>query len=190
MIEVSKKIANSKIEWRIKNLQLIVTNLFRTNNPQNDPLNGQKYKKNQFSQLWDLKETLGFHKDLKPICSPWSEYSPHLWYPKNSPKTPPKSPLNPQNLKKSNFSALGLGRHLRFSRVLQSHSSPNSEYYPRLYSPPKIPLPSYLLILHKFPLKRQSDPNCAPCHMYFLYFFTFVIYSEYPYELPCKIWSL
>ena len=44
MIEVSKKIANSKIEWRIKNLQLIVTNLFRTNNPQNDPLNDQKYK--------------------------------------------------------------------------------------------------------------------------------------------------
>ena len=120
MIEVSKKIANSKIEWRIKNLQLIVTNLFRTNNPQNDPLNGKKYKKNQFSQLWDLKETLGFHKDIKPICSPWSEYSPHLWYPKNSPKTPQKRPLNPQNLKKSNFSALWVERDLGFSQGPQT----------------------------------------------------------------------
>ena len=85
-------------------------------------------------------ETLGFHKDLKPICSPCSEYSPHLWYPKipskplKKPPNPPKSLRNPQNLKKSNFSALGLGRDLRFSRVLQSHKSPYSEYYPHLCS--------------------------------------------------------
>ena len=93
MNKVSKKIATSKIEWLIKNLQLIVTNLFLTNNPQNDPLNGQKYKKKSIFSLWDFIETFGIHKDLKPICSPHSEYSPHLWYPKNSPKTPtpPKS---------------------------------------------------------------------------------------------------
>ena len=142
MTRVSKKIATSKIEWLIKKLQIILTNLFLTNKPQKDPPNGQKYKKNQISQLWELIKTLGFHKALKPICSPCSEYSPHLWYPKNSletPQNPVKSPRNPQNLKKSNFSVLGLGRDLRFSRVLQSHKSPHSEYYPHLCLPKKSP---------------------------------------------------
>ena len=74
MTKVSKKIATLKIEWLIKKLQIIVTNLFLTNKPQKTPLNGQKYKKNQFSQLWDLIDTLGLHKDLKPICSPHSEF--------------------------------------------------------------------------------------------------------------------
>ena len=92
MTRVSKKIATSKIEWLIKKLQLILTNLFLTNKPQKDPLNGQKYKKNQFSQLWELIETLVFHKDLKPNSSPRSAYSPYLWYPKNSPETPQKAP--------------------------------------------------------------------------------------------------
>ena len=86
MTRVSKKIATSKIEWLIKKLQLILTNLFLTNKPQKDPLNGQKYKKNQFSQLWELIETLGFHKDLKPNSSPRSAYSPYLWYLKNYPR--------------------------------------------------------------------------------------------------------
>ena len=92
MTRVSKKIATSKIEWLIKKLQLILTNLFLTNKTQKDPLNGQKYKKNQFSQLWELIETLGFHKDLKPNASPRCAYSPYLWYPKNSPETPQKAP--------------------------------------------------------------------------------------------------
>ena len=92
MIEVSKKIANSKIEWRIKNLQLIVTNLFLTNKPQKTPWTAKNTKKNQFSQLWELIETLVFHKDLKPNSSPRSAYSLYLWYPKNSPKTPQKAP--------------------------------------------------------------------------------------------------
>ena len=37
MTKVSKKIANSKIEWLIKKLQLIATNLFLKNKPQKDP---------------------------------------------------------------------------------------------------------------------------------------------------------
>ena len=101
MTRVSKKIATSKIEWLIKKLQLILTNLFLTNKPQKDPLNGQKYKNNQFYQLWELIETLVFHKDLKSNSFPRSAYSPYLWYPKNSPK-PPKKPLKPtksQNIK-------------------------------------------------------------------------------------------
>ena len=92
MTRVSKKIATSKIEWLIKKLQLILTNLFLTNKPQKDPLNGHKYKKKQFSQLWELIETLGFHKDLKPNSSSRSAYSPYLWYPKNSPETHQKAP--------------------------------------------------------------------------------------------------
>ena len=78
--------------------------------------------------------------------------------------TPKKSPETPQNLKKLNFSALGLDRDLGFSRGLQAHNSPRSEYYPYLCSPKKIPIPSYQLILHKLLLKQHSDPNCAPCH--------------------------
>ena len=118
-----------------------MTNLFLTNNPQNDPLNGQKYKKKSIFSLWDFIETFGIHKDLKPICSPHSEYSPHLWYPKNSPETPPRKPRHPQNLKKSNFSAFGLDRDLGFSQGLQAHSSPHSEYYPHLCPSPQNPPP-------------------------------------------------
>ena len=61
------------------------------------------------------------------------------------------------------ISVLGLDRDLRFSRGLQAHSSPHSEYYPHLRNPQKIPLRSYQLILHKFLVKQQSDPNFAPC---------------------------
>ena len=73
MIEVSKKIANSKIEWRIKNLQLIVTNLFRTNNPQNDPLNGQKYKKKSIFSALGLEIDLGFSQ------GPQTHLFPLVW---------------------------------------------------------------------------------------------------------------
>ena len=66
-----------------------------------------------------------------------------------------------------NISALGLDRDLGFSRGLQAQSSPHSEYYPYLCIPPKIPLPSYQLILHKLLVKQLSDPNCAPCRIHF-----------------------
>ena len=89
--------------------------------------------------------------------------TPHTYDPQKIPPNPPKSPQTPQNLKKSNFSALGLDRDLWFSRGLHAQSSPRSEYYPYLCIPPKIPLPSYQLILHKLIVKQLSDPNCAPC---------------------------
>ena len=91
--------------------------------------------------------------------------TPHTYDPQKIPRNPPKKPQTPQNLKKSNFSALGLDRDLGFSRGLQAQSSPRSEYYPYLCIPPKIPLPSYQLILHKLLVKQLSDPNCAPCLM-------------------------
>ncbi len=95
---------------------------------------------------------LGVDRDLGFSQGPQTHLFPLFWilstplipqkFPRNPPKSlpkPPKSLRNPQNLKKSNFSALGLGRDLRFSRVLQSHKSPYSEYYPHLCPPKKSP---------------------------------------------------
>ena len=60
MTRVSKKIATSKIEWLIKKLQLILTNLFLTNTTQKDPLNGQKYKKKSIFSALGVDRDLGF----------------------------------------------------------------------------------------------------------------------------------
>ena len=84
-----------KFLWQISSCKIGV---------QNDPPNPQKYFKNQFYHLWDLIETLGFHKDLKPICSSHYEYSPHLWPPKNPPKPPQKPPKPPKSQKIKFFS--------------------------------------------------------------------------------------
>ena len=95
MIEVSKKIANSKIEWQIKNLQLIVTNLFHINNPQNDPLNGQKYKKINFLSFGTWKRPWVFTRTSNPFV-PLVLNTPHTFdtpkIPSKHPKKPPKSP--------------------------------------------------------------------------------------------------
>ena len=139
MTRVSKKIATSKIEWLIKKLQIILTNLFLTNKPQKDHQNGQKYfKKSNFSAL-GVDRDLGFSQGPLTHLFPWFWILPTPLIPQKFPRNPPKSPWNFQNLKKSNFSALELGRDLRFSRVLQSHSSPHSEYYPHLCPPKKSP---------------------------------------------------
>ena len=139
MTRVSKKIATSKIEWLIKKLQLILTNLFLTNKPQKDPLNGQKYKKKSIFSALGVDRDLGFSQGPQTQFFPSFCILPIPLIPQKIPRNPAKRPRNPQNLRKSNFSALGLDRDQPFSRGLQSHSSPHSEYYPRLYSPQKSP---------------------------------------------------
>ena len=95
-------------------------------------------KKSIFSALW-VDRDQGFSQGPLTPLFPVFWIIPTPLIPQKFPPKPPKSPRNFQNLKKSNFSALGLGRDLRFSRVLQSHSSPHSEYYPHLCPPKKSP---------------------------------------------------
>ena len=119
MTRVSKKVATSKIEWLIKKLQLILTNLFLTNKPQKDPLNCQKLKKNT------IFSALGVDRDLGFSLGPQTQFFPsfcilpipliHQKLPRNTPKIP----RNPENLRKSNISDVRLDRDQRFSRGLE-----------------------------------------------------------------------
>ena len=115
MTRVSKKIATLKIEWLIKKLQLILTNLFLyTNKPQKDPQNCQKYKKSIFSAL-------GVDRDLGFSQGPQTQFFlsfcilPIPLIPLKFLRNTPKSLRNLQNLRKSNFWALGLDRDQRTS---------------------------------------------------------------------------
>ena len=107
MIEVSKKIANSKIEWQIKNLQLIVTNLFRTNNPQNDPLNGQKYKKKSIFSALGLERDLGFSQGPQTHLFPLVWILPTPLMPWKFPQNPPKKHPQPPKSQKIKFLRFG-----------------------------------------------------------------------------------
>ena len=88
---------------------------------------------------------MGVDRDLGFSQGPQTKFFPTFCIlptpliPQKFPRNYPKSTRNPQNLKKSNFSSFGLDRDQPFSRGFQSHSSPHSEYYPRLYPPQKSP---------------------------------------------------
>ena len=107
MNKVSKKIATSKIECIIKNLQLIVTNLFLTNNLQKDPPKRPKiFKKSIFSAL-GLYRDLGFSQGPQTHLFPLFWILPtHLITQKNTRKRPQKPP-NFQKFQKIKFLSFG-----------------------------------------------------------------------------------
>ena len=91
MTRVSKKIATSKIEWLIKKLQIILTNLFITNKPQKDPRISKNIKKSNFSALW-VDRDIGFSQGPLTPLFPLFWILPTPLIPQKFPRNPPKSP--------------------------------------------------------------------------------------------------